>query len=473
MLKNDTDVDGDTLTVSAVTGGTVGVQFGLASGALLTLNADGSYVYNPNGKFEALGVGENGADSFSYTVSDGHGGTDTATVNLTITGVNDAPVAVNDTGTTGENTTLTVNAANGVLKNDTDIDGDTLTVSGVTGGTVGVQFALASGALLTLNADGSYVYNPNGKFESLSAGVNGADSFTYTISDGHTGTDTATVNLTITGVNDAPIITSDGGGTVADPISIDENTTAVTTVTASDVDAVHTLTYDLSGGSDKDFFTIDKNSGVLSFLNPPDFEDKADSDNDGVYVVDVRVTDDKGATDTQQISVTVEDVANETITGTSGADSLTGADGNDSISGLGGSDSLDGGAGLDSITGGAADDLITGGDGADLLTGGDDGDTFDYNFITEAGDTITDFLTGLEGDTINIADLLSGFLGPDDDLDTLGFVQIGGTTDAIIQVDVDGSGDNFIDLVTLQGVSASVTVDQLVADNNLVASGGA
>ena len=77
--------------MSAVTGGTVGVQFALASGALLTLNADGSYVYNPNGKFEALGVGENGADSFSYTVSDGHGGTDTATVNLTITGVNDNP----------------------------------------------------------------------------------------------------------------------------------------------------------------------------------------------------------------------------------------------------------------------------------------------------------------------------------------------------------------------------------------------
>src|SRR4029450_8065327 len=129
VLKTAPEFDGRPLTVPPVAGATVGVQFGLASGALLTLNADGSYVYNPNGKFESLGTGVNGSDSFSYTVSDGKGGTDTATVNLTITGVNDAPVAVDDTGTTNENTALNVIAANGVLKNDTDGEGGTLTVS--------------------------------------------------------------------------------------------------------------------------------------------------------------------------------------------------------------------------------------------------------------------------------------------------------------------------------------------------------
>jgi len=192
VLKNDTDPDGDTLTVSAVTGGTVGSQFALASGALLTLNGDGSYVYDPNGKFESLAVGKSTTDSFTYTASDGHGGTDTATVTVTINGVNDSPNAVDDTGATDEHTQLTVLAANGVLKNDTDPDaGDTLTVSAVAGGAVGNQFTLASGAHLTLNADGSYLYDPNGKFESLSQGVNGSDSFTYTVSDGHGGTDTA------------------------------------------------------------------------------------------------------------------------------------------------------------------------------------------------------------------------------------------------------------------------------------------
>src|SRR4029450_3084731 len=165
------------------------------------------------GKFESLGTGVNGSDSFSYTVTDGKGGTDTATVNLTITGVNDAPVAVDDTGTTDENTALNVIAANGALKNDTAVDGGTLPVSAVAGGTVGVQFDLASGALLTLNADGSYVYNPNGKFESLGTGVNGSDSFSYTVSDGQGGKANATVNLPITGVNDAPVAVDDTGTT--------------------------------------------------------------------------------------------------------------------------------------------------------------------------------------------------------------------------------------------------------------------
>jgi len=79
-------------------------------------------------------------------------------------------------------------------------------VTTVTGGTVGSEFALGSGALLTLNSDGTFTYNPNGVFESLAEGVNGSDSFTYTISDGNGGSDTATATITITGVNDAPTV---------------------------------------------------------------------------------------------------------------------------------------------------------------------------------------------------------------------------------------------------------------------------
>ena len=207
MLKNDTDVDGDTLTVSAVTGGTVGVQFGLASGALLTLNADGSYVYNPNGKFEALGVGENGADSFSYTVSDGKGGTDTATVNLTITGVNDNPVAADDTGTTNENTTLTVNAANGVLKNDTDVDGDTLTVSAVTGGTVGDQFDAGLGRAADAQRRRQLRLQPQRQVRGAEGWRERRRQLQLHGLRRHGGSDTATVNLTITGGQRRP-----GGG---------------------------------------------------------------------------------------------------------------------------------------------------------------------------------------------------------------------------------------------------------------------
>ncbi len=203
VLANDTDPDGDALTVTAVngSGASVGVPITLPSGALLTLNANGSYTYNPNGAFDYLAVAETTTDNFTYTVSDGNGGSDIATVTITITGVNDPPTAVADSGATDQNTTLFVPAP-GVLANDFDIDtGDTLFVTAVSG-------SLPSGALRTLNANGSYSYNPNGAFNHLPAGVTGTDQFSYTVNDPHGGSDSATVTITITGTNDAPVLGS-------------------------------------------------------------------------------------------------------------------------------------------------------------------------------------------------------------------------------------------------------------------------
>ncbi|NCS11953.1 MAG: hypothetical protein GPJ08_12745, partial [Microcystis aeruginosa G13-09] len=98
------------------------------SGALLTLNTNGTLTYNPNGQFEALKNGEITTDSFTYTLSDGNGGTDTATVTATITGVNDAPVANPDSYILDEDNTLTINTP-GVKGNDTDAENDSLTVN--------------------------------------------------------------------------------------------------------------------------------------------------------------------------------------------------------------------------------------------------------------------------------------------------------------------------------------------------------
>ena len=86
-----------------------------------TVNADGTVTYTPAANYH-------GADSFSYTIGDGNGGTATATVSVTVTAANDGPVAVNDAATTAEDTAATI----AVLTNDTDLDGDTLTVTGVT-----------------------------------------------------------------------------------------------------------------------------------------------------------------------------------------------------------------------------------------------------------------------------------------------------------------------------------------------------
>jgi VCBS repeat-containing protein len=210
VLDNDSGlVVGDTLAVIAVdTSGTIG--------NVTAWDADGSFTYDPNGQFEYLQTGNSTSDSFTYTVTDDYGITDTATVTITINGVydppdddppvyyppayyppvNHPPAAVDDAATTDEDTPVAV-AAPGVLINDSDPDvGDTLNVIAVnTIGTVGA---------VTWGSDGSFTYNPNGQFEDLSDGSSTTDSFTYTISDGNGATDTATVAVIINGVDDTP-----------------------------------------------------------------------------------------------------------------------------------------------------------------------------------------------------------------------------------------------------------------------------
>ncbi|MEI4235529.1 Ig-like domain-containing protein, partial [Roseovarius sp. D22-M7] len=151
VLANDTDVDGDTLTVASL---------GAAANGSLVDNGDGTVSYTPDADF-------NGSDSFTYTVEDGNGGSDTATVSVTVGPVNDAPVAADDAYATAYQTALTIAAA-GVLANDTDVEGDTLSAV--------LDSGPANGSL-TLNADGSFGYTPD-------AGFSGSDSFTYFANDG-------------------------------------------------------------------------------------------------------------------------------------------------------------------------------------------------------------------------------------------------------------------------------------------------
>ncbi len=206
----DSDADGDPLTVSGVEGsaGNVGTQIALASGALVTVNANGAYDYDPNGQFDTLAVGQSTTDSFSYTVSDGTGGSDTATVTIVIDGLNDDPIGQDDGYLTSKDLPVSGNVLDDGVQ-DTDLDGDSLSISEVNGSfsNVGSQITLSSGALLTLNSDGTYDYDPNGQFSGLGASETATDSFTYTVSDGNGGSDTATVTITIG--NSAPIAVDD------------------------------------------------------------------------------------------------------------------------------------------------------------------------------------------------------------------------------------------------------------------------
>src|SRR6185369_11609516 len=159
----------------------------------LTLNSDGSLVYMPALNF-------NGVDSFTYRASDGQAQSGIATVTITVTPINDAPVAANDDNyTTPEDTQLTVSAP-GVLANDSDVDGDALSAVLVNGPAHGT---------LTLNADGSLVYMPALNF-------NGVDSFTYRASDGQAQSGIATVTITVTPINDAPVAVNDSYSTPED-----------------------------------------------------------------------------------------------------------------------------------------------------------------------------------------------------------------------------------------------------------------
>src|SRR5690606_9235605 len=130
---------------------------------------------------------ETALDTVVYTVSDGHGGSDTATLTVTVTGSNDGPVAQADTaGATEDGAAVTID----VLANDSDVDGDALTITGIdTSGTTGSAQIV----------DGKVVYDPAGGFEHLGAGETALDMLVYTVSDGQAGTATATVVVTITG----------------------------------------------------------------------------------------------------------------------------------------------------------------------------------------------------------------------------------------------------------------------------------
>ena len=174
ILANDTDADGDILTVTAIEGGTIGTQFSATTAGgrnlLVTVNADGSVALDPAGNFEDLGTGDMDTLQLTYHVSDNNGGQDCAEVTFKITGVNDAPEA-NDDGPffveAGDMTTADV------LGNDTDVDSAidpaSLTFSGATAGTA-------------VNDSGALKYTANAivlDFNDDSVG----DDFTYTVAD--------------------------------------------------------------------------------------------------------------------------------------------------------------------------------------------------------------------------------------------------------------------------------------------------
>ncbi|MBL8627757.1 MAG: tandem-95 repeat protein [Myxococcales bacterium] len=243
LLANDTDVDGDTLTITTVAGATHGT---------VALAGD-TVTFTPDANF-------GGAATFTYTMTDGTA-TDTATVSVTVGGANDPPVATDDALTTAEDTLGVVTTAT-LLANDTDADGQTLSVSAVGAATHGT---------VTL-VGGEARFQPE-------ANYHGPASFEYTVTDG-ADSDTGLVTVTVTSVNDGPVATDDTGTTAEDaPLAI---TTASLLTNDVDVDG-DTLTF-LSLAAAQNG-TLALSAGTITFTPAANFNGTAGFDytiSDGV-----------------------------------------------------------------------------------------------------------------------------------------------------------------------------------------------
>lgn len=194
VLSNDTDSDGDRLTVTSHTQPAHGS---------LTIAADGTMTYESDDSFV-------GTVTATYTIDDGKGDTATGTISFTMTATpNAAPTAQNDTATVQSWQSVVIDA----LSNDTDANGDTLTNTGVV--------TPPQHGTVTKNTDGTFSYTAD-------AGFVGTDTFTYRISDGKGGTSTATVTITVTATpNQAPTINDATlSGNEGETVSIDLSTLA-------------------------------------------------------------------------------------------------------------------------------------------------------------------------------------------------------------------------------------------------------
>ncbi|MDB9707976.1 Ig-like domain-containing protein, partial [Planktotalea frisia] len=260
VLGNDTDPEGDPLTVTGAT----------APNGKVTINPDGTLDYQPDPGFS-------GPDTISYIISDGNGNTDIGSVAVTVGDPNDPPVAVDDTtsGTTAEPIENI-----DVLGNDSDPDGDPLTVTAAT----------APNGTVTINPDGTLNYTSD-------AGFVGEDTITYTIDDLISGTDTAEVIVTVS----APTPNED-------PIAANDAVIATTDVLVEDIDVLGNdsdpdgdpLTVTAATSDNGGTVTINPD-GTLDYTSPLGFE--------GTDLIRYTIEDGNGGTDEGIVRVSVRDDA--------------------------------------------------------------------------------------------------------------------------------------------------------------------
>ncbi|CAK0772714.1 hypothetical protein WCLP8_4910001 [uncultured Gammaproteobacteria bacterium] len=329
LLANDSDPDGDPLTILSVSDGVHGS---------VGFEADGTILFTPDANYF-------GAASFKYLVSDSHGdgGGAVGTASIDIAAVRDGPpVAGNDNAATLEDTPLVIHAAD-LLANDTDIDNNPLSIVAV--------HPHRLGDTVWIEDNGDIVFTPNKDYF-------GTTSFDYVVSDGRDGTDTGRVAVAVAPVNDVPVAVADAGSTTLDvPFTLH-----VSDLIANDTDVENnTLTLDSIGNASVG--TVSVRDGTWAVLQVP-------AGFSGLVSFEYLVSDGQGGSTTGAVTVAVANETATVITGTARNDLLLGSDHDETLVGLESSDLIDAGGG---------DDTLRGGEGADRLDGGDGFDTADYS----------------------------------------------------------------------------------------------
>jgi len=309
-----TDADQPVQVLSySISGGADAAHFSInsSSGAL-------SFVAAPN---REAPTDSNGDSIYEVTVQVSDGGlTDTQAISVTVTDVDEFDVgAVTDSNAAAN--AVDENAANGttvgVTASASDADATTNAITYSLDDTAGGRFAIDGSTGVVTVANGSLLDRESAASHNIVGRATSAD--------GSFSTQSFTINVNPLNDNN-PIITSNGGGATA-TISTAENTAVVTTVTATDSDLPgQTLSYSIAGGADAARFSIDSSSGALSFVSAPNYESPTDANGDNVYAVTVQVSDGAGGTDSQTVSVNVEDLrvtVDSQTTGSTTAASMT------------------------------------------------------------------------------------------------------------------------------------------------------
>ena len=316
---------GENFTRAEIIASAPAINDSAIGGTYGTLNVDqtGTWTYTLNDGLattQSLAAGQTAFDTFTLKVTDENGASDSETVTITVTGTNDTPEV--QTGTVSRAltedaaTSLTASGAGqfaDVDLNDTHTVAAVLTSAGLNNSATlpaGLQALLADAVAVTLpdvatgDAHGQYLWDfavANSAVQFLAAGQTLTLAYDITVTDNHGAAATQRVNVTITGANDAPVITSAATATFA------ENATGtVYTATATDADSA-VLSYTI-GGTDAALFNINASTGAVSFKNAPNYEAPADVGGNNVYDITVSASDGVNSSAAQGVAISVTDV---------------------------------------------------------------------------------------------------------------------------------------------------------------------